>query len=487
METEKQGIRIEPTQRQVKFLTCPSDEILYGGARGGGKSFGLALAAIGTADQNLFNNANWSVLILRRTFGESEQTNIKLLKRLLGESVRYDAQKHRFTSPVGGTIQVGHIKNHDDIYKYQGAEYNRILFDELTHFTEDMYTFILTCLRTTDPKLKCQVYCSSNPGGLGHSWVKKRFIDIGDPNRIHKIVNVLPNGEEFTRTRSFVPSTVFDNKHIMENDPGYIQRLMDQPEIRRKAFLYGDWNIFSGQFFSDFTDEHICEPFDIPDFWPIWVAMDYGFETKCSIGFYTQDPDSETYYRFAEIYESKRNPHELPAMMRSVLWDKVKNLKGCFGDKRIMVKDELSVSTQEKFAVNGFYFSLAVDNRAEGWYRTRELLMKDKEGRPCFYVFNTCLKFIELIPEIIHCEKNPEDVSKGCETHIADEWRYFSIMRKAPTIRELEIADDVYINPVTGYIGGISRSSPVMNFRRLSRYSNPRRYILDGGRNVKVA
>ena len=147
------------------------------------------------------------------------------------------------------------------MYQYQSAEYDVIRFDELTHFTEYMYVYMLSRCRGANPYPK-YIKSSTNPGGIGHSWVKARFIDIGEPNTIHNI----KQEDGTTTSRIFIPSLVQDNLFLMSNDPDYLKRLQNLPEKEKKALLYGEWDIFDGQFFTEFKrDIHVCKPFKIPE------------------------------------------------------------------------------------------------------------------------------------------------------------------------------------------------------------------------------
>ena len=310
-------------KRQKRFLDCPADEILYGGSAGPGKSEALLISAFGNQEQNAMNNPNWKALILRRTFPDLERTliqrSIQIFSQLGG---RYDANKHRWTFPLGGVVQFGHMKTEYDKYDYKSSEYNVICFDELTEFTEGMYLYLFSRNRTTDPKLKAQIRSASNPTGIGHSWVKKRFLEKEDgskiqPDKIHIYDILMPNGTKRQITRCYIPAKLSDNPYLSENDPNYLIRLMQLPEMERRALMDGDWDIFSGQFFPEFGEQHICKPFDFAYGSPVWVSLDYGFATKTATGFYSLL--SGTFYMFAELYVSKKEPNELSALIKEKL------------------------------------------------------------------------------------------------------------------------------------------------------------------------
>lgn len=477
----------EPTEKQGLFLECPADEVLFGGSAGPGKSEAMLVAALGTAGCGFFNNGNWRALILRRTYPELEKSIIQRSLQLLHGKAKYDAVKKRWVSGCGGVLQFGVVENENDVVKHQGAEYNFIGFDELTHFSERMYMFLKSRLRTTDPTIQCVMRATSNPGGIGHGWVKKRFIDGCRPYEIRTEVTELPGGGFMEESRCFIPARVYDNPHLVENDPQYVMRLMSLPDVERRAFLEGDWNIFSGQFFTEFSEDHVIEPFDFPLGWPVWVSMDYGFATKCAIGFYVQDPVTGVYYMFDELYVSKMHPDEISSLIKSKLGNRFRDVVARYSDKRILVKDEeTQISTQEKFAFNGIYFQIATLDRIEGWMRCRELLMRDADEELRFKVFSTCKEFIRTIPEQVHDIKNPEDLDKrGGEDHFADQFRYFAIMRKVHGIERRDVVEPVQFSGVTGYPGLVGDEELLRNrIPRLTSLVKGKNYFYD---KVEVA
>lgn len=414
----------------------------------------MIISATGAPYNHLFTNPNWKVLILRRTFPELEKTIIFRSHQLFQGLGKYDSNKHRWSFSQGGIVQFGHIQNNDDVIQYQSAEYSLIIFDELTHFTERMYLYLFSRLRTTDPTIRCKIKAATNPGGVGHSWVKKRFIDDLEPLTIYKTeMNIA--GQKTEWSRCYIPASVFDNQYLMKNDPMYVRRLMELPEVEKRALLYGDWDIFSGQFFYEFTEDHIIDGFDIPDHWPCWISMDWGSATKCAIGFYAQDPETDVYYMFDEIYCTRQRADQVADLIKTKLGKKFMNLRGRFADKRIMVKDEdTQISTKQKFAMEGIHFQLSTDDRVPGWHNARELLMKDRDGHCQFQVFRKCKEFTRTMQEMIFATSltgPAEDLDKKGETHHPDQFRYFATMRKTkPTDGR---SAPVQYSSVTGYMG----------------------------------
>ena len=207
--------------KQVAFLSSPADEVLYGGQAGGAKSESLLVGALGDDECGVFNKPLWKALLLRRTYPELEKSLILRSHQLFSGKANYDAVKHRWTFPLGGIIEFGHIKNEEDKYKHKSAQYNYIGFDELTEFTEGMYLYLFSRLRTPDKSITCYMRGATNPTGIGHGWVKKRFISGIEPMKIHRIKSLVPDGKggfkEIVLTRQFIPSTVFYNKYLLNN------------------------------------------------------------------------------------------------------------------------------------------------------------------------------------------------------------------------------------------------------------------------------
>lgn len=458
-------------KKQELFLSCPAYEAFFGGQAGGGKSEALVIGAIGDHNVGFFNNQGWKALLLRRTFSELEKSLILRSQQLLYGKAKYDSQKHRW-SYNGAIIDFGHLQNEEDIHKYRSAEYNYIGFDELTQFTERQYLYLFSRNRSKSPEIRCFVRSASNPMGIGHGWVKERFIKDKVPFKIYQYAQQVPKAgggfEERTIDRCFIPSGAFDNRYLMDNDPNYIMRLNQLPDIEKRALMYGDWDIESGQFFSEFCNEHICEPFDIPLGWNIWLSMDWGFQTKCAIGFYAQDPVSEIIYRFDEIYVSKKQPEDVAYTIKAKLGMKIHFVAGKYADKRILVRnDDTNVDTKERFANSGLHFSIANHDHRNGNMRCHELLSKDKEGNVKFKVFRTCKEFIRVIPDMVHNVNDIEDIDPKCEKHIADEFRYFAIMRKHKNFGEERNQTIYNSNSVSGYISTVQNEDSVKN--RISR------------------
>ena len=417
---------IKITKRQQAFINASAPEVLFGGAAGGGKSYGQVVDALLFA----LKYPKSRQLILRRTYTELEKSLIRTAQELYPRDIfQYNSSKHYGKFPNGSIIDFGYCDKEDDVFKYQSAEYDIIRFDELTHFTEFMYKYLTTRIRGVNNYPK-QVKSSTNPGGVGHNWVKERFIDIGPPNIQHG-------------RRIFLPSFLQDNKFLMESDPGYVDRLKEQDEKHQKALLYGDWDIFDGQYFTEFKrDLHVVEPFEIPKHWRRYFTLDYGLDMLAG---YWIAVDTENYaYVYREIYKPNL-----------IISDAAKAIKA-LDDEDVFAylapgdlwnrRQDTGKSAAEIFFEHGVPITKASNNRVQGWLNLKEWLkpIPDMFGKltPHLRIFNNCVNLIRCLPGVQIDAKNPSDVATEPHelTHAPDAIRYFVAGR--PIRAEKPVEDD---------------------------------------------
>ncbi|HHW41268.1 MAG TPA: Terminase-like family protein [Syntrophomonadaceae bacterium] len=445
--------------RQEKFLRevfnfddDAADEILYGGAAGGGKTDALLIAAIVWCQ--MFPGA-W-VLFLRRTFRELEEKPIPRSKELLPASVaRYHETKHRwvFNGRRKSVIQFGSLDKAGDETKYQSSEYSLIIFDELTHFQERQYLYMLSRNRTTDPRIrKPKVIAGTNPGNIGHVWVKSRWIDPAEPEKVWEApfavdlsnwAGLFPVEQIKPRRRLFIPAKVFDNQILLRADPGYLARLLELPEAERRALLEGDWDVFSGQYYPEWRREiHVIQPFTIPHYWRRFRSLDYGLDmTAC---YWWAVDQSGKAYCYRELYQ--------PNLSLTQAAKKIVEMTPA--DEKIaytVASPDLWNRRQEK-GIPGVQYMIeagltglqrANDERIPGWRALREYLQPYPDpdtGKMTarLQVFSTCYHLIRTLPALVHDETNVEDVSDKCEDHAAEAVRYFVMSRPGRSPSEEE-------------------------------------------------
>jgi len=422
------------TKKQKSFIDSEAFETLFGGAAGGGKSYGQLIDALIYALK--YNKSKQ--IIFRRTFPDLERSLVRVSLDLFPkEKASYNSSKHTWSFLNGSIIDFGYIDTEKDVYKYQSAEYDVIRFDELTHFTEYMYTYMISRCRGANNYPK-GMKSSTNPGGIGHTWVKKRFIDIGQPNKIHECT--LESGEKVTRI--FIPSLVADNKFMISYDPDYIRRLDNLPEKERKALKYGDWDIYDGQYFAEFNRMiHTCHPFEIPLNWNKYITLDYGLD-KFAVLFIAIDTKGRAYV-YNQIHKENLIVSEAAQMLRSYM--RKGEYKAIYAPPDLWNRNrDTGKSTAEVFMNNGITLTKAGNNRVQGWLAVKEWLKVKKkrnehtgevESVSDLIIFNTVTTLIEYLPQIQHDEKNPNDCATEPHelTHICDALRYFCVSRVSPS------------------------------------------------------
>lgn len=433
-----------PQPKQAAFMARPEYEALYGGAAGGGKSDALVIEAL-----RQVGVPHYKGLILRKTFPQLAELIDKSLNYYprAFPGARYNASAHTWTFPSGAKILFGSMQYTKDRTRYQGQAYDFIAFDELTHFTWEEYSYLFSRNRPNGPGTRVYIRATANPGGVGHGWVKERFVTASRPmTTIWEDVNWRePDGTErrARQSRIFVPSSVFDNPALLRNDPNYVRNLASMPEAERNALLYGDWDTFSGQVFTEWRNDpehygdkrwtHVIRPFRVPDTWRIWRSFDWGYARPFSVGWYAVDHDRRM-YRIRELYGCTDTPNTGVKWEPSEVARKIKqieaedpNLKGKpvsgVGDPAIWQSDgtESIGALMERERV---YFEKGDHNRISGKMQVHHRLAFDEEGVPMLYVFDTCKHFIRTVPNLVYDETDVEDINTDGEDHIYDELRY---------------------------------------------------------------
>lgn len=451
-----------PQPKQRIFMSRGEYEALYGGAAGGGKSDATVIEAL-----RQVHIPHYKGLILRKTYDQLAELIDKsqLYYPRVIPGARYNGSTHRWVFPSGAKIIFGSLHRTADRLKYQGQAFDAIFFDELTHFLMDEYVYLISRNRPNGPGTRVYIRATANPGGVGHGWVKGRFITPEPPmTTIWEAIKWRdPSGVEQKRWqgRIFVPSSVYDNTALMQNDPNYVVRLASMPEAERNALLYGDWNSFSGQVFPEWRNSpdnyldrrgtHVIAPFVVPETWAIWCGLDWGYSKPYSVGWYAVDQDKRI-YRIRELYGCTKDPNtgvkeEPAAVARQIKAIEATdpNLKG----RRIhRVGDPAIWGTQGAESIGrvmereGVYFDKADHERLSGKMQIHHRLAFDDNGIPMLYVFDNCKQFIRTVPNLTYSTKQVEDVDTDGEDHIYDELRYVCMAhpiaprpRKAPTIQ----------------------------------------------------
>ena len=413
-------LNISVTQKQKAFIDATSSEVLFGGAAGGGKSYGQVVDALLFA----IKYPGSKQLILRRTFSELDKSLIRLSLSLYPKEIySFNQSSHTGRFKNGSIIDFGYCAAEFDVYQYQSAEYDVIRFDELTHFTESQYIYLISRVRGANDFPK-QIKSSTNPGGIGHGWVKARFVDPS------------PAGVEFKgddgMERIFIPSLLDDNGFLSRGDPKYRERLLARPDREKKALLYGDWNIFEGQYFTEFDPQrHIVAPFEIPRSWRKYRTIDYGLDRLACLWIaISPEGISYVYREFCksnltisqatqEILSRTPNSEEIYATLAPPdLWHR---------------SQESGKSKATLFSEYGINFTRTSNDRECGWLAIKELLIGG-EDRPTICFFSSCTEIIKCLPALTVDKLRPTDCSTEPHdiTHAPDALRGFAIYYTRP-------------------------------------------------------
>ncbi len=425
---------------QVAFLQSPFDITVYGGARGGGKSYATLGEFWLHADRH---GPDARGLMVRKTREDLKDT-IDIAIQMYGSAAKWDGQNKWFRFQNGAVLHMAYLENDADAQNYQGWSLTRVYVEELTQYADNRAIFkLLATLRSAKQGIKCQFRATCNPGGPGHGWVKQWIIDKGPMQPFKDPDNGL--------TRVFIPAKLSDNPALLKNDPNYINRLKasGSPELVR-AWLEGDWDVIEGAFFPEFSRQrHVLEPFEIPKAWIRFRSADWGSARPFSVGWWAVVQDDtalqgrmlprNAIVRYREWYGAKA-PNEglkIPAeVVAKGIRDREFNEEISYG---VLDPAAFAVisgpSIAETFSRKGVYFRradntrLSIPKRMGGWDQMRARLAGDDDGNPMIFFFSTCHAILRTLPMMQHSETNPEDLDTEAEDHAVDETRYACMSR----------------------------------------------------------
>ena len=422
---------------QTEFLAASEQEVLYGGAAGGGKSFGLLADPM-----RYFHNPNFNGLILRRTNDELRELIWKSqeLYPKAFPGAKWAEKKSQWTLPSGAKLWLTYLEREDDVRRYQGLAFSYIAFDELTqHPTPFAWDYMRSRLRTTDPDLPIFMRATTNPGGAGHGWVKQMFIDPAPANQAF-VATDLSSGEplEYPEghakagqplfSRRFIPASLADNPYLMEGGQ-YEANLLSLPENQRRQLLEGDWAVADGAAFPEFRQSvHVVEPFDIPHNWVRFRSADYGYSSWSAVHWYAIDPAFETLSVYRELYLSKHTGKDLGrAVLDAEMGDSIKF--GILDSSCWHNRGQIGPSIAEEMITMGCRWrpsDRTAGARVAGKNQLHERLKVDEDtGHPGIVFFNTCRQIIADLPVIPSCPKGSDDIDQRyASDHTYDSLRY---------------------------------------------------------------
>ncbi len=408
---------------QTEVLQRSEFEILYGGARGGGKSTASMAWLI---DPRYITHPLYRALVIRRNYDDLKDfiDRAKFMYRGLAPQVVGNPAEFRF--PSGAKIRTGHLQDKDAFAKYLGHEYHRVVIEEASLIPEEIdYLRLISSVRSTDRELRPQVFLTTNPGGPGHLWLRDRFVNFAR-NKSYK--------DPVTgRSRIFIPAKVTDNPTLMEEDPEYVKSLEALPEELRRAWLHGDWDIFAGQYFKKWrNDVHIIEPFEIPKSWFRYRAMDYGYAAPfcclwLAVSFdrtvyvYKEHykAEEELFYHTGKINEMSKGEEYMASLGDPSMW-----IRNPQNTNRSDVVAPSSKSIADIMRSDGINLIKANNDRINRWNLMRKYLDWDNDRPPKIRVFSNCVNLARTLPAMIHDERKPEDLNTKSEDHAVDALGY---------------------------------------------------------------
>lgn len=408
-------------------------EALFGGTKGPGKTDCLIMEAT-----RQITNPNYHALLIRRTFKQLQEIMDRAQIWYPSLGGEWNGQSSRWTFKNGSRITMGHCHHEGSKYNYQGHEYHFMGFDQLEQFTQSQYLYLLAQQRTSDPSLYCYVRSTANPGGVGHGWVKRRFIDLGD-RQLHI-------DTKSKSTRMFVYSSLDENPSLMVNDPTYVDRLALGGDAQYRAFRFGDWDSFEGQFFTMWRrEQHVILPFSMPQQWKRAISLDYGYSAPSSVHWWATDPNNRS-IAYKELYQERLTYSDLAGEILErtdckrekigylvadpAIWSDISHHKGEMrGETGYEVMQKIFNEHSAHCGCDPIRIIKADNDRVNGWIRMREMLAVGQDGIPGVQAFSNCVNLIRTLPEQIHDETRVEDLNTNGEDHAVDDVRYFLMSR----------------------------------------------------------
>lgn len=443
----------QPNSRpQALFLSCPYPELLFGGARGPGKTDSLLMAYLQFVGRGF--GPDWKGIVFRQTYKQLEEIIAKSRRFFpsICPGAVFKGGAMEWVFPQGETLKLRHAKRPADMENYQGHEYPFVGFDELCNLpSQEVYEKAKGFCRSSNPDVPKMIRCTANPLGPGHLWVKHYFIDPAPP--------LTPIKAEHGGKRVFIPATIYDNRNLVEADPDYVRRLESIADDNlRRAWLEGDWDVVAGSFFGDvWSQRNVLKPFAIPRHWHCFRSFDWGSSRPFSVGWWavsdgTQAPDRHFYprgalIRFAEWYGAKKDSRGQTVPNEGLRMSSKEVARG-IREREAAMRERWGISIQpgpadpaiyastdgpsvaDNMAAEGVAWLRADNSRMTGWQQVRERIWGEEGTTPHLYVFDVCKETIRTLPSAPRDERIPDDIDTEFEDHCLDEIRYACMYKR---------------------------------------------------------
>lgn len=449
------NIEFQPKQEQAIDALNAFPVLFYGGAKGGGKSW--LVRAWQLLRRLKYPKTNG--VIIRKTYPELNANHIeKILSEYPALRSYYSKSEKSIRLPNGSKLDFKYLRHTDDVYNFQGLEYEDIALDECTQHSEEVFKILRSSNRTTNPDISPKFLLTGNPGGIGHAWVKRIFID----NDFAKYEN--------ENDYAFVQAFVEDNAKLMENDPSYLIRLKALPEQKRKAYLEGNWDIFQGQFFETFrSSKHVIQPrYDLKEAPPNWeyiLCWDEGMSAPRAVHLLAIDGDGKVeiiweYYKTNET-AAEAARYMVAELQRLGLYDRIRRRCKFVYDPSMNIRSNQTGKSSADIVASilGMNKEPGNNSRVEGWRRMKEYMAWDELTDPNLHVWETCENFIRTIPSLIYDDNSTDDCDTDGEDHCADAVRYgIMSIKRLPSrmkgdknvVKSFTRRRRTHANPITG-------------------------------------
>ncbi len=398
-------INLQPKQNAFLRAVEATPIVFYGGAKGGGKSKGVR-------DIMLLRRLQYPGThggLFRRTYKELEGNHIRPLLKEYPDLKKYWVDgKKLLTLPNGSTLEFCHAESENDVDLYQGREFEDLAIEEAGQWTEAMFRKLLGSNRSSRAGFQPRCLLTGNPGGIGHTWLKRIFIE--------RRFSSLERGNDY----AFIQALVDDNPALFENDPDYVHKLESEPnEALRKAYRYGDWDIFAGQYFGEIRRAlHFITPFEIPIHWNRFGAYDFGYNHPAAFGWFATDTDGNVYL-YRELVKAQMRIDQFATAINR--YPETKNLYPIVSGhdawaKKNVMNDQNPPTIAEEFAKHEIFLSRAIIDRVQGASQLRNYLawqnLASGRTKPKLFIFNTCPITFDCLSRMQHDPNHIEDVLK---------------------------------------------------------------------------